>query len=223
MTESIDAPAAGLRGPGSPYPADAVEMRVLADGRPLLLRPLGARDAELLQDFVRALSPRSRYQRFQSGLRELPPALLRQLLEIDYRGSMAFAAVVFDHGRRRMVAEARYAPALEHDGTADFALAVADDWQHQGLGAMLLAKLVEYAERSGVSRIHGDVLHDNTGMLRLTRRLGFLPQRHPDGAWLTRVERTLALDPALVAIVGSGARVDIGDVRALQQSGGRLR
>jgi acetyltransferase len=197
------------------YPADAVEMRVLADGRPLLLRPLGARDSELLQDFVRGLSPRSRYQRFQSGLRELSPALLAQLLDVDYRGSMAFAAVVFDHGHRRMVGEARYAPAPEHDGAADFALAVADDWQHQGLGATLLEKLVGYAERSGVSRIHGDVLHDNAGMLRLTQRLGFLQRRHPDGAWLTRVERTLALDPALVAVVGRRARVDVGDLRTL--------
>ena len=58
----IDAPAR-TRITGQ-YPADTVEMRVLADGRPLLLRPLGARDSGLLQDFVRALSPRSRYQRF---------------------------------------------------------------------------------------------------------------------------------------------------------------
>ena len=52
-------------------------MRPLADGRPLLIRPLAARDAELLQDFVRGLSPTARYQRFQGGLRELAPDAAR--------------------------------------------------------------------------------------------------------------------------------------------------
>ena len=91
----------------------------------------------------------------------------------------------------RMIGEARYAPALERDGSADFALAVADEWQHQGLGALLMEKLLRHAEGSGITRIHGDVLHDNAGMLRLTQKLGFHPRLHPDGAWLTRVERTL--------------------------------
>jgi acetyltransferase len=190
---SLIAPRAPARpgGRGLLYPADSVELRVLDDGRPLLLRPLGARDAELVQDFVRGLSPRSRYQRFQSSLRELPPGLLGQLLHLDYRRTMAFAAVVFDHGHARMIAEARYAPAMEGDGSADFALAVADRWQRQGLGAMMLEKLLQHAERSGIARVHGDVLQDNSGMLRLTRQLGFVAGRHPDGAWLARVERSL--------------------------------
>jgi acetyltransferase len=191
MTEFISPSAEPVHRSALHFPVDSIEMRILADGRPLLLRPLGARDAELLQDFVRDLSPRSRYQRFQNGFRELPPGLLAQLLGVDYRASMAIAAVVFDHGRRRMIGEARYAPALERDGAADFALAVADAWQRRGLGAMLLEKLLQHAERSGITRIRGDVLFDNAAMLRLTQRLGFLPRRHPDGAWLTRVERTL--------------------------------
>ena len=157
----------------------------------LLIRPLAAGDRELLQDFVRNLSPQSRYQRFQQGLRELPPDLLASLLDVDYRCSMAFAAVAIDHGSERMIGEARYAPALDRPGTADFALAVSDAWQHQGLGGKLLATLVAQAQRSGVARMQGDVLHNNTAMLRLAQRHGFSPRRHPDGAWLIRVERTL--------------------------------
>ena len=172
------------------YPADAVEMRALADGRPLLIRPLAARDAELLQDFIRGLSPHSRYQRFQSTLHELSPDMLSRLTHLDYRHSMAFAAIVFEHGHRRMVGEARYAPAIDRPGAAEFGLAVSDAWQHQGLGTLLLEKLIQHAEHSGIALIQGDVLHDNTTMLRLTRQLGFTARTHPDGAWLTRVERT---------------------------------
>ena len=157
----------------------------------LEIRALATGDRELLQEFVRDLSPQSRYQRFQQGLRELPPDLLASLLNVDTRHSMAFAAVAFNHGSARMIGEARYAPALDRPGTAEFALAVADAWQHQGLGGKLLDKLVQHAARSGVARMQGDVLHNNTGMLRLAQRHGFSPRRHPDGAWLIRVERTL--------------------------------
>ena len=186
MTDSV-----ALRRIVSPYPAGAVEMRVLADGRPLLIRPLAARDAEPLQEFIRGLSPHSRYQRFQSTLHELPPALLAKLTNLDYRHSMAFAAIVFEHGHRRIIGEARYAPALDRQDAVEFGLAVSDAWQRQGLGRLLLDRLIQYAERSGIARIQGDVLHDNAGMLHLTRQLGFTARTHRDGAWLTRVERKL--------------------------------
>jgi len=174
------------------YPAHTVEIRALADGRPLLIRPLAARDADLLQDFVRGLSPHSRYQRFQSTLHELSPQLLARLTTLDYRRSIAFAAIVFEHGHRRIVGEARYAPAIDRPGAVEFGLAISDAWQHQGLGTLLLEKLIRHAERSGIALVQGDVLHDNAAMLRLTRQLGFTTRLHPDGAWLTRVERDLA-------------------------------
>jgi len=187
--------AAVLERTVSAYPADAVEVRLLADGRPLLVRPLAARDAELLQDFVRGLSVPSRYQRFQGGLRELGPDLLARLLDFDYRRSTAFAAVLFEHGHRRMIGEARYAPALDDANATDFAIAVADGWQRQGIGRLLFDQLLRYAEQNGIVRIRGDVLHGNTAMLALARRSGFSVRAHPDGAWLARVERTLGALP----------------------------
>lgn len=181
--------------PAHSYPAGSVELRMAPDGRPLLIRPTTAKDADLLQDFVRGLSVASRYQRFQGAIRELSPEVLKHLLDVDYRRSMAFAAIVFEHGHRHMVGEARYAPALDGSGAADFAIAVADSWQHQGVGRMLLDRLLRYAESAGVRRIQGDVLHGNTGMLGLARQSGFALRTHPDGAWLTRVERELGAQP----------------------------
>lgn len=173
------------------YPAGSVELRMAPDGCPLLIRPTTPKDAELLQDFVRGLSVASRYQRFQGALRELAPEVLKHLLSVDYRRSMAFAAILFEHGHRRMIGEARYAPALDGSGTADFALAVADDWQRQGVGRLLFGRLLRYAQGAGITRIQGDVLHGKPGMLGLAQQFGFVPRAHPDGAWLTRVERTL--------------------------------
>ncbi len=166
------------------YPAETIEVR-----------PLVASDGDLLQDFVRGLSPTARYQRFQNGIRELAPGVLAQLMDIDYRASMAFVAVVSEQGQRRIIGEARYAAALDESGAAEFALAVADAWQGQGLGRLLFARLLQYAERAGVAQMQGDVLHGNRAMLGLARRSGFAVREHPDGAWLTRVERTLQTIP----------------------------
>jgi acetyltransferase len=187
--------AAVLARPASLYPASSVEFRLAPDGRPLLIRPTTAKDAELLQDFVRGLSVASRYQRFQGAIRELAPAVLEQLLAVDYDRNMAFAAVLFEHGQRRMIGEARYAPALDGSGAVDFALAVADDWQRHGVGRLLFGRLLQYAGRTGIERMQGDVLSGNTAMIALARQFGFTPRPHPDGAWLTRVERTLGTLP----------------------------
>jgi GNAT superfamily N-acetyltransferase len=172
------------------YPAESVELRMLADGRPLLVRPLAAKDGELLQDFVRGLSVTARYQRFLGGVRELAPEVLQQLLSVDYGRRMAFAAVLFEHGHRRMIGEARYAPSLDGSGAVDFAIAVSDGWQRQGLGRLLLGRLLRYAASRGITQMQGDVLHNNRAMLALAEEFGFNLRRHPDGAWLTRVERT---------------------------------
>jgi acetyltransferase len=190
MTQALLLPATGRR-----YPSEAVEVRPLADGRPLLVRPLAARDRELLQDFVRGLSPTARYQRFQGGIRELSPAVLTQLMDVDYHERMALVAVVSEDGRRRIIGEARYAPALDGAGAAEFALAVADAWQRHGIGQLLFGRLLRYAARNGVARMQGDVLHGNAAMLGLARRFGFSARLHPDGAWLTRVERRLDAPP----------------------------
>jgi len=56
-------------------------------------------------------------------------------------------------------------------------------------------RLLQCAQRAGVVRMHGDILHGNVAMIELARRLGFALRRHPDGAWLTRVERILGALP----------------------------
>lgn len=169
-----------------------------------MIRPLRPGDASLLQDFVRRLSPASRRQRFHTGLNELYPGLLAQLTRVGGRGHAAFVAVAGEPGRETIVGEARYAPATEQDRATEFAVAVADDWQKCGLGTALMGRLVTEACREKLGTLYGDVMQDNTGMLRLAGRLGFKAGRHPDGAWLTRV--TLDLSASRCAAGEEGAQ-----------------
>ena len=176
-------------------PAESVEIHSMRDGRPLVLRPLGAADGPLIQAFVRRLSPESRRKRFHSAFSELYPSLLAHLTEVDHRERVAFAAVVYKQGVEVMVGEVRYAPGIDLPGSSEFALAVADDWQDQGIGTLLMATLLRHAQRAGVRRMHGDVLRENEGMLRFAGRFGFATVRHPDGAWLARVTISLPQPP----------------------------
>ncbi len=152
-----------------------------------MIRALVPGDAADLQAFVRRLSPASRRQRFQSGLNELYPALLEQLTRAGGHGHAAFVAVANANGCETIIGEARYAPSVEDPGATEFAVAVADEWQHIGLGTALIGRLVAQACRSRISRLYGDVLQDNRGMLSLAKKLGFRIGAHPDEAWLARV------------------------------------
>jgi acetyltransferase len=71
----------------------------------------------------------------------------------------------------RIVADARY--VWENKGrSAEFAIAVADDWQRQGLGILLMRQLAEFACLAGVRQLFGYVLADNLPMQALVRVLG---------------------------------------------------
>lgn len=185
------------------YPTRLIDVWTLADGRRVTVRPVLPQDAELEQALVRSLSPASRVQRFFVPIRELPEVRLRQLTEIDYRRHQALIAETFDGDQALAVAEARYlVDASGRDG--EFAIVVADDWQHRGLATRMLRTLIDQAERSGLERMVGDVLATNHAMLALARSLGFRVARHPDGgAQVLRVVRDL--QPDLAAATAAGA------------------
>jgi len=160
-------------------PTSLIETLRLKDGRSVLVRPVLPQDAELQQSFVRMLSPLSRRRRFHAPIAELPSSTLRYMTEVDYESHLALLAEVFVDGVARQVAEARWVRRSDEPGTADFALAVADDWQRSGLGTCLLRRLQDSACLHGVRRLYGDVLVSNQPMAEFLRRAGWELRRDP--------------------------------------------
>jgi acetyltransferase len=150
----------------------------LHDGRRLDVRPLGPHDADAEQAFVSTLSRQSRYRRFHAGMPALPPSLLAQLVDVDQLQHVALAARPL--GQQRIVADARFVRDADDPARAEFAIAVADDWQGLGLGRQLLLRLARQAQAQGVSHLRGDVLWDNRPMIGLVERLGGTLQRRGD-------------------------------------------
>lgn len=177
--------------PAAPRAETVGEVWQLPGGRAIRLRPIAAADAAAEQAFFSGLSLDSRHKRFHVGLRELSPSLLKLLTDVDQHQHVAWVAEALAPGYP-VVADARYVHDAERPERAEFAIAVADDWQGRGLGRRLIAHLAAHARQHGVQRLHGDVLADNRRMLALMRDQGARLQAHPDGAQLVRAVMALS-------------------------------
>jgi acetyltransferase len=152
------------------------------EGVPVRIRPIRPEDREREAEFVRRLSPASRYFRFHSALRELTPEMLERFTHVNYPDDFALVALVDAPEGERQIGVARYARE-PGDDTAEIAIVVADDWQGRGIATRLLTDLRDIARQAGVRRLVASVLRENGRMLELVRRLGF--QLEPSGEFRT--------------------------------------
>ena len=173
-----------------PYPRELVTTLQLPEGINLTIRPIRPEDAKIEDEFVRELSPQSKYFRFMQALHELTPEMLVRFTQIDYDLEMALILVVNEQGKEKEVGVARY--IINPDGkSCEFAIVVADKWHHKGLGFHLMAHLMEIARSRDISVMQGEVLADNQEMLSLARTLGFKFEHNPDDAHIMNVSRRL--------------------------------
>lgn len=169
-----------------PYPTHLVSRLQLADGTNIKIRPIRPEDASIEQSFVRELSPRSKYFRFMQGLNELTQQMLVRFTQLDYHRELALIAVLEQPNEETELGVARY--VMNPDGeSCEFALVVADGWQHRGIGSNLMDALTEAARQRGIKTMEGEILANNHPMLELAENLGFSVD-------------TLASDPGIKAV-----------------------
>lgn len=168
-----------------PYPSGHEKTFPLAGGGEYVVRPIHPGDADMLQAFVRALSPESRYFRFVSSIQELPATLLSRFTLIDYDREMALVAVLTEpqkdaHGQvhlvERIVGVSRYITNPDRT-SCEFSLVVSDDFAGRGLGSRLMISIMDVAREKGLTEMQGLVLADNPNMLKLMNNLGFVVKR----------------------------------------------
>jgi ribosomal protein S18 acetylase RimI-like enzyme len=159
------------------FSPDYVERAVLRDGTQVLLRLVTPEDKELLRAGFERLSPESRYARFLAPKSQLSDDELRYLCEVDHEHHVAIGAVRDDGDPGAApvgLGIARFIRLADPPNTAEAAIAVADEIQHQGLGSLLFLRLVAAAAERGIERFRCEVLGSNTGMA------GLLAQISPD-------------------------------------------
>ena len=173
-----------------PYPSQHEQVWPLSGGSEYTVRPIHPDDATMLQDFVRSLSPESRYFRFVSSLQELPATMLARFTLIDYDREMALVAVCRERqvgadGEATEVARilgvSRYITNPDRT-SCEFSLVVADDYKGKGLGSRLMLSIMDFAREKGLTEIEGLVLANNPKMLKLMKSLGFSVKKFPEDA-----------------------------------------
>jgi RimJ/RimL family protein N-acetyltransferase len=167
---------------------------LLRDGTPVVLRSIRPADREALRDGFHRLSPEAIYHRFFQTRTGLTDAELRYLTELDFRSHVALVATVELEGREQIVAVARFV-GLESPGAGDraeIAFVVGDEYQHRGIGTLLMAHLATIARQLGYTAFEAEVLPDNGPMLRVFEHSGLpISERGGDGM----VHVTLDLTP----------------------------
>ena len=165
------AAASGNRLAIQPYPRELERQEHLSSIGNLTVRPIRPEDAPLLSQLIADLTPEDAKFRFFIPIRNLDPSALARFTQIDYDREMAFVAFA-DNLPDCLLAIVRLA-ADPDNVRAEFAIVVRSDMHRRGLGRLLLARLIEYARRRGISELFGDVLAANRPMLALCSQLGF--------------------------------------------------
>jgi acetyltransferase len=160
------------------------------DGKVVTIRPIRHDDTPLEADFVRHLSDNSRYMRFMSTIRELPPGKLKYLVDVDQVRHVALVAIDEAGDKPVEVGVVRYIVDPAGKG-CEFSVAIDDAWHHTGLAGILMSALIGVARSRGIPRMEGIVLAANASMLRFARQLGFTLEHDPDDRTTMRVVREL--------------------------------
>lgn len=153
------------------YPDDREHAERLKDGTVIRLRPLRASDEPRLRDMFRRCSAETVHSRFQATVRSIGHADLQQFMDVDYRTSYAQVVMVGDPGSGQMIGLAEY-HLIPETGMADVAFTIEDDWQHRGIGTILLRDLMDVACSNGVAGFLADVDVRNAPMIKVFHRCG---------------------------------------------------
>lgn len=163
----------------------------LRDGLPVILRPLLPNDRERIIDAFKRLSPESTYFRFWTRFRGVNPTFIDKLCAEDPGQHASWIIVIQDNDDVPGVGGGSFWRSGVDASMAEVSFTVADEFQGQGAGTILLAALWEQAWATGIQRFVAHVLDSNHVMLTWWSSLGAAAIQHPHG-W----EMTLTLDEA---------------------------
>lgn len=190
----------GTAGMKQDYPRDLVRKHLLASGQVITIRPIRTEDAGLERDFIEALSPKSSHMRFMAGIRRPSEKMVRYFTDIDYDRHMALIATTREGQCDQQIAVGR--TFLLDDGqTCEFAVAVADAWQGQGIAHEIMTDLIRIARDKGLTTMVGDILAENVRMIGLVRDLGFEVSESPDDPGIVQAALNLQASEAPGAII----------------------
>jgi acetyltransferase len=152
------------------YPSQWQRHLVLGDGWRIFVRPIKPGDEPLIRDLLAHVTKQDLRLRFFDSIREFSHQFIARLTQIDYAREMAFVAI--DEASNEIIGVVRLYSGSRHE-SGEYAILLRSDLKGRGLGWALMQLIIEYARSEGLKCIVGQVLQENTVMLRMCRELGF--------------------------------------------------
>ena len=162
-----------------PYPAHYIRHLKLRDGAAVTLRSVRPEDEPLWHDLIARSSPESIRFRFRTLFKHATHQMAVQCCVIDYERELAIVAETDGDGKRELVGIAQLITDLNHE-TAEYAVLVPDAWQGRGVGGVLLDYCLELARDWGVTQVVAETDPENTRMLTMFGKRGFVSKVHRD-------------------------------------------
>jgi acetyltransferase len=155
-----------------PYPSHLEEVVQWA-GRTLTLRPIRPEDEAVHLKFLQHLDMEDVRMRVFYSRRTMGRTELARLVQIDYAREMAFVAEeAGPDGKLHTLGVVR-ASTDPDNVEAEFGVIVRSTIKGQGLGRLLMEKLITYQRAQGTKRLVATILNQNERMLKLAKQLGF--------------------------------------------------
>ena len=154
-------------------------MNVAAQNATCRIRPIAPDDRDALTRFYSALSPDSLEARFHGAMPGIGEGTASFFCGPDHLHREGLVAELLDeHGEPVIVGHVCLEPI--RPGRAEMAIAVADRWQHHGLGRAMLSRAIVWAKDHGVTELGASIRGSNGVMIGLVRSMG-MPVTVDDG------------------------------------------
>ncbi|WP_336987345.1 GNAT family N-acetyltransferase [Altererythrobacter aquiaggeris] len=182
----------------------------LNDGTPICIRAVSKIDEQRLKDGIAKLSPQSRYLRFFSGMERPPQRVIDALVDVDGHDHIAWGAIRTDIESKPALGVVHAFRDDDHPDTAEFSVAVLDEYHGLGLGRLLAAVILLDCRREGLERLAVHILPNNRPALLFAKSLG----GHETGNDTGDTEIEILIEEAILTLQANNDITGLGAVFA---------
>lgn len=141
---------------------------------------------EFLREGIKELSSESVQHRFFLAKKFFTEKELDRLTQYDKESHYAIGAMTLD-APPQGIGIARFNQDNQDISKAEFAIIVADKFQGNGFGHILLEELIYEAKKRNITELYGQMKSTNTKMINLVKKHG-KHKTHPEGSGIISLQ-----------------------------------
>lgn len=156
-----------------PYPQKLEELIRLKSGQTFKIRPIRPEDEPALIDGFEQLTQEEIRFRFFRIIKTMDHQMAARFTQIDYEREMALVATDSDNTSKKKIYGVVRLIRDPFGKRAEFAVIVTHTVAGQGLGTLLMHRIISYAKTQQLDEIYGEVLTENRVMISICKKLDF--------------------------------------------------